>query len=420
MLRARVAGRLVADEGVRGIFVGRQPPLSGIRVVDAATFIAAPFTASILGEFGADVIKVEQPGTGDPLRDFGTHSSRGDTYCWLSEARNKKSITLDLRSPDGANLFRRLIADADILCENFRPGTLERWGLGPDDLQAINPKLIVLRISGYGQTGPYKDRPGFARIAHAFGGLAHLTGMPGGPPLTPGSTSLADYISGLYGVIGVMMALRERAASGLGQSIDLALYEPILRVLDELAPAYAACGTGRGRLGLGTSNACPHGHFRTKDGHWVAIACTNDKMFKRLAVIIGMRELASSDTYGKAIKRIAECDYINNLVGDWTGTLTRREVLDACIAGEVPCAPVNTIEDIFEDPHFAAREDLVTLVDEEIGEVVVPAVLPKLSATPGSVHSLGPKLGASNDEILGDLLGLGEEAIEALRQRGVI
>jgi succinyl-CoA:(S)-malate CoA-transferase subunit B len=400
--------------------VGRQPPLSGIRVIDAATFIAAPFTASILGEFGAEVIKVEQPGTGDPLRDFGTHSDRGDTYCWLSEARNKKSVTLNLRSPEGADLFRRLIADADILCENFRPGTLERWGLSPDDLQAINPKLIVLRISGYGQTGPYKDRPGFARIAHAFGGLAHLTGMPDGPPLTPGSTSLADYISGLYGVIGVMMALRERDASGLGQSIDLALYEPILRVLDELAPAYAAKGTGRGRLGLGTSNACPHGHFRTKDEHWVAIACTNDKMFKRLAVIIGMPELARPGAYDKAVRRIAECDYINGLVDDWTGSRTRREVLDDCIAGEVPCAPVNTIKDIFEDPHYAAREDLVTLVDEDIGDVVVPGVLPKLSATPGRIDSLGPGLGASNDEILRNLLGLDEETMETLREKGVV
>jgi len=400
--------------------VERPPPLSGIRVIDAATFIAAPFAASILGEFGAEVIKVEQPGVGDPLRDFGTHTERGDTFCWLSEARNKKSVTLDLRTSEGAALFRELIAKSDILCENFRPGTLERWGLGPDDLRTINPKLIVLRISGYGQTGPYKDRPGFARIAHAFGGLAHLTGMPDGPPLTPGSTSLADYISGLYGAIGVFTALRDRDRSGLGQSVDLALYEPILRLLDELAPAYAATGKQRGRLGLGTSNACPHGHFETGDGHWVAIACTNDKMFARLAEIIGRPELAAPESYGKAVRRIAESDFIDGVVGDWVRQRTRDEVLDTCISGEVPCAPVNTIEDIFNDPHYAARGDLVTLTDEQLGDIVVPASFPKLSATPGRVDSLGPTLGNANDEVFGDMLGLSKDAIAELRTKGII
>lgn len=398
----------------------RTPPLTGIRVIDAATFIAAPFAASILSEFGAEVIKIEQPGTGDPLRNFGTHSDRGDTFCWLSEARNKKSVTLDLRTAEGADLFRELVAKSDVLCENFRPGTLEGWGLGPDALQAINPKLIILRISGYGQTGPYSDRPGFARIAHAFGGLAHLTGMPGGPPLTPGSTSLADYISGLYGAIGVLVALRERDRSGLGQSIDLALYEPVLRMLDELVPAYAARGASRGRLGLGTSNACPHGHFRTADDHWVAIACTNDKMFRRLAGIMNMAELARPDTYGTAQRRIADNALIDGLVADWVGQRTRGEVIEACVAGAVPCAPVNAIEDIFADPHYAAREDLVSMHDDELGEIVVPASFPKLSATPGRIESLGPKLGSANSEVLGDMLGLSEAVIESLRAKGII
>ena len=216
-------------------------PLHGVRVIDLATFIAGPFTAAILSEFGAEVIKVEQPGLGDPLRKFGSPSARGDGYTWLSEQRNKKSVTLDLRQPDGAALFKRLVAEADILCENFRPGTMEKWGLGPDELKAVNPGLVLVRISGYGQTGPYKDRPGFARIAHAFGGLTHLTGVPDGPPLTPGSTSLADYISGLYGAVGALLALRSREEAG-GQVIDIALYESIFRVLDEMAPLYAATG----------------------------------------------------------------------------------------------------------------------------------------------------------------------------------
>ncbi len=400
--------------------VERRLPLANIRVVDAATFIAAPFTASILGEFGAEVIKVEQPAGGDPLRNFGTQTARGDTFCWLSEARNKKSVTLDLRQGEGAELFRRLVAEADVLCENFRPGTLERWGLGPDELQALNPGLVVLRISGYGQTGPYSARPGFARIAHAFGGLAHLTGMPGGPPLTPGSTSLADYISGLYGVVGVMMALRERENSGLGQIVDLALYEPILRILDELVPAYAGRGVTRGRLGLGTSNACPHGHFQTADGHWVAIACTNDKMWKRLTDIMERPELATAETYAKAARRITESAYIDGLVGAWVGGHGRDEVIAVCVAGEVPCAAVNAIEDIFEDPHLEAREDLLRVADELLGEVVVPNCFPRLSATPGRVDHLGPALGSANREVLCGLLGLSDEAFEALQGKGVI
>jgi len=399
--------------------VTRALPLAGIRVLDVATFIAAPFTASIFGEFGAEVIKVEQPGEGDPLRKFGTPAPGGDTFCWLSEARNKSSVTLDLRTPKGADLFRRLAAEADVVCENFRPGTLERWGLGYEALSAINPRIVMLRISGFGQTGPYRDRPGFARIAHAFGGLAHLTGMPGGPPLTPGSTSLADYMSGLYGAIGVLLALRERDRSGRGQSIDLALYEPILRVLDDLAPAYAALGVGRDRLGLGTSNACPHGHFQTGDGSWVAIACTSDKMFARLAEMMGRKELAAADRYATAARRIADSAAVNRLVEEWVGARTREAVLEACVEGEVPCAPVNTIADIFADPHYAARADLVTVKDEA-GEAVVPASFPKLSETPGRVTQLGPRLGSGNEDVFGRLLGLSAREVASLKAEGVI
>jgi crotonobetainyl-CoA:carnitine CoA-transferase CaiB-like acyl-CoA transferase len=395
-------------------------PLAGIRVLDIATFIAAPFAASMMSEFGAEVIKIEQPGSGDPLRKFGTPSDRGDTFCWLSEARNKKSVTLDLRKRQGADLFRRLVADADVVCENFRPGTLEGWGLGYDALAAINPRLVMLRISGYGQDGPYRNRPGFARIAHAFGGLAHLTGMPGGPPLTPGSTSLADYVSGLYGALGVLLALRSRDTTGRGQSIDLALYEPILRMLDDLAPAYAALGIVRDRLGLGTSNACPHGHFETADGAWVAIACTNDKMFERLAQLMGRPDLARPETYGTAARRIADNKMIDGLVSAWVGGQPREQVLERCVAGEVPCALVSTIADIFADPHCAARGNLQSINDATIGAVVVPSPLPRLSETPGQVSGLGPTLGNANDEILGGLLGLGAEEIMALRREGVI
>ena len=396
-------------------------PLAGIRVLDLATFIAGPFTAAILSEFGAEVIKVEQPGHGDPLRAFGTPSRRGDGYCWLSEQRNKKSITLDLRKPDGAALFKRLIANADAACENFRPGTLEKWGLGYDVLSALNPGLVLLRISGYGQDGPYKDRPGFARIAHAFGGLSYLTGMPGGPPLTPGSTSLADYISGLYGAVGVLLALRARAATGKGQEIDVALYESIFRVLDEMAPLYAATGFVRPRLGLGTANVCPHGHFECGDGEWVAIACTSDKMWARMAEVLGRPALADDARYRTAAKRVENRDDVDGLVSAFTLSMPRAQAMEKCVAGDVPIAPIYSIADTFSDPQYKARQTIVGMTEPETGEeVAVPNVLPRLSATPGRIASLGPPLGNANREVYGGELGLSDAEIAALQEQGVI
>lgn len=395
-------------------------PMEGVRVLDCATFVAAPFAASILSEFGAEVIKIENPRDGDPWRRYGTPTERGDTLAWLSEARNKQSITLDLRTPEGADLFKQLVAQSDIVCENFRPGTLERWGLGWDVLSQINPKLVLLRVSGYGQTGPYRDRPGFARIAQAFGGLTHLAGLPDGPPVTPGSTSLADYMTGLYGAIGILLALRARDANGRGQVIDIGLYESIFRALDELAPAYARDGVVRDREGIGTRNACPHGHFPAGDGKWVAIACTSDRMFERLAEVMGKPELAAEDAYRTSAQRLAEREKVDGLVADFTRSLTRDEVIARCEAGSVPCGAVNTIADIFEDPQFAARENLVTLQDPEVGDVVIPAVVPKLSDTPGRVSTLGPRLAEANAAVFGRLLGLSEERIAELKAKNVI
>ena len=395
-------------------------PLEGVRILDIATFIAAPFAATVLSEFGAEVIKVEQPGVGDPWRRYGTATERGDTLAWLTEARNKTSITLDLRRPEGVELFKQLVAVSDAVCENFRPGTLERWGLGWDVLSEINPGLVLLRVSGYGQTGPYKDRPGFARIAQAFGGLSHLAGMPGGPPVTPGSTSLADYTTGLYGAIGILVALKGRDQTGRGQVIDIGLYESIFRFLDELAPAYAREGIVRDREGIGTRNACPHGHFPTGDGKWVAIACTSDRMFERLAQVMGRPELAAADTYRTMPQRLADRETVDGLVSDFTRSMSQAELLAKCDAGEVPCGAVNSIADIFEDPQFAARENLVTLTEPDVGEVVVPGVVPKLSETPGRIDSLGPALGSGNHAVYGDMLGLSADEIAALREKGVI
>ncbi len=396
-------------------------PLSAIRVLDAATFIAAPYTAAIMGEFGAEVIKVEQPGVGDPFRRFGTPSERADsTLAWLSEGRNKKSITLDLRNPEGAGLFKRLVAVSDVVCENFRPGTLEKWGLGWEELRRINPGLVMLRVSGYGQTGPYRDRPGFARVAHAVGGLSNLAGMPGEPPVTPGSTSLADYLSGLYGALGVLLALRHRDAGGGGQMIDIGLYEAVFRVLDEIAPAYGRQGIVRRREGTGTANACPHGHFPTRDAKWLAIACTSDKMFARLAEAMGRAELASADLYGPQRRRLAARDEVDRLVGAWTRSLNLDQVMAKCLEHGVPGGPLNTIADIFADPQFAARGNLVRFLEDGLDEVVIPSVIPSLSETPGRITNLGPALGSANDEVYGELLGLSSDDIAKLRRDKVI
>lgn len=379
-------------------------PLDGVRVLDIATFIAAPFAATMLGEFGAEVIKIEHPSGGDPMRVFGTPTEApGQTLAWLSEARNKHSVTLDFKSEEGVRVFKELAKRADVIVENFRPGTLEKWGIGPDVLHEINPKLVIARISGYGQTGPYRDRPGFARIAHAVGGLTHLAGLPGGPPVTPGSTSLADYISGYYGLIGILLALRVVERTGKGQVIDVALYESIFRVLDEIAPLYGKKGIVRQPEGLSTRNACPHGHFPCADGKWVAIACTSDRMWDRMARnVLNKPELAES--HPKTADRLADRDLIDGTVEAFTKSHAQADVVRLCTEGDVPCGSINSIADIFEDPHFAARETMTRFMDEKLGEIVVPSVLPRLSETPGEITHLGPELGDWNDYVLNTLI----------------
>ncbi len=396
-------------------------PLEGVRVLDIATFVAAPFASTIMSEFGAEVIKVENPQGGDPWRHYGTKTARnGDTLAWMTESRNKTSVTLDLRTPEGVDILKQLVKVSDVMCENFRPGTLEKWGLGWDVLNAINPGLVLLRVSGYGQTGPYKQRPGFARIAQAFGGLTHLAGMPDGPPVTPGSTSLADYTSGLYGAVGIMMALKSRDQTGEGQVIDMALYESIFRFLDEMVPAYAKDGTVRQREGMGTKLACPHGHFQTGDDKWVSIACTSDRMFERLAKVMEQPELARPDMYQMTAQRIASRETVDGLVTEFTRSYRQSEVLQRCTDGDVPCGAINSVADIFEDPQFEARENLLRFVDPEAGEIVIPGVIPKLSKTPGRVKHVGPPIGNGIDSIYGDLLGMSASEIAALKEKGVI
>ncbi len=395
-------------------------PLQGIRVLDVASFLAGPFAATQLAEFGAEVIKVEMPGIGDNLRRFGTPTDCGDSLVWLSEARNKKSVTLDLRTPDGADILKQLVAHADILIENFQPGTLEGWGVGWEDLRRHNGKLIMVRITGYGQTGPYKGRPGFGRIGNAFGGLSFLAGDPDRPPSTPGSPTIPDYLAGVYGAFGAMMALRAREMTGEGQFIDIGLYEPIFRFLDELPGAYHKNGFIRQRMGPAMKNAVPHSHYPTKEGRWIAIACTSDKIFERLAGLIGRPEVAGDGIFGTYPQRDERREEVDRMVTDWTSGLTRDEALQRCAEAQVPCGMVAAIDEIFEDAQYQARENIVLFDDPRAGEVAVQNVVPRMSGTPGAIESLGPAVGAHNQEIYGGLLGMSDAQVQDLAAKKVI
>ena len=394
-------------------------PLTGIRVLDIACFIAAPYAATIMGEFGADVIKVEHPNGGDPWRRYGTRTNLPDqSLAWLNEARNKRSITLDLSKKEGAEVLKKLIKTADVVCENFRPGTLEKWGLGWEILKKINPGLILLRVSGYGQTGPYKDRPGFARIAHAYGGLTYLSGIPGEIPVTPGSTSLGDYMTGMNGCIGIMMALRHREATGEGQVVDCALFESVFRALDEIAPRYAADGFIRQPEGAGTLNACPHGHFPSGDGKFLAIACTTDKMFERLTIAMERGDLL--EKFGDQATRLNNRVQVLKEVEKWTRSFPREKIIDVSTRNGVPAGSINSIADIFEDEHFKAREAIKYLKVPGVGDVAVPNVFPTLSETPGTIDNLGPGLGDHNKDLYREELGLSDSELQSLKESGVI
>lgn len=396
-------------------------PMSGVRVIDVGTFLAGPYAASILGEFGAEILKVEHPIAGDPMRLFGTQTKRHDaTLAWLSEGRNRKSVTIDLRQQEGVQLFLKLVAKSDVLIENFRPGVMEEWGLGWEELSAANPGLVMLRVSGYGQTGPYRRRSGIAHIAHAFGGLSYLAGFPGETPVLPSTAPLGDYMASLYGAIGIMLALRHREKTGRGQVIDIGIYEAVFRQLDEIAAAYGLFGKVREREGSGSFVAVPHGHFRTNDDKWVAIACTTDKMFERLAEAMEHPELASAGLYGEQRKRLAARDQVNQLVIEWVGALTRDEVLQRCLDKEVPVGKVNSIADIFEDEHFQARHNLARVDEDGLGEVVIPGVIPTLSETPGRITNLGPPLGNATYEVMRELLEISGDEIKRLRQHKII
>jgi len=397
--------------------------LDSVRVLDLATYLAAPVCATLLGEFGAEVIKVEQPRVGDDLRRLGRAAGpdAGGSYWWFVESRNKKSITCNLRDPEGQALIRHLIAESHVVTENFRPGTLERWNLGWEALSAIRRSLVMVRISAFGQTGPSRERPGFGRIAAAVGGLAYLSGYPDRPPVSPGTPTVPDYLAGVFGAVGALVALRHAERTGEGQVVDLALYEPVLRVLDDAIAVYGATGHVRERIGSGTESAVPHNHFLTRDGRWIAIACTNDRMFARLLQAMGRTDLTGDPRMATTPARLAHRALVDELVAGWVAAREAPEALAALEAAEVPSSLVASVRDLFEDAHVRARENIVSVALPLLGRLAMPGVVPRLTLTPGRIDAAGPaRPGEHNEEIYGARLGLSREALARLAERGVI
>jgi len=394
--------------------------LDGLVVLDCATFVAAPFCCTLLGEFGASVIKVEQPGVGDDLRRLGRRAASGQPDWWLVESRNKKSITCNLRAGEGQALLKRLAASADVLAENFRPGTMERWGLGWEDLRAVNRGLVMVRISAFGQTGPARERPGFGRIAAAVSGASYLSGHPDRPPVSPGTPTIPDYLAGAFGALGALIALRHRESTGEGQVVDVGLYEPMLRMLDELIPVYGATGYVRERIGSATEYVVPHNHYETRDRGWIAIACTNDRMFERLAVK-AMSQPALVSEFPTMAARLARRDEVDAAVARWVAALDATEALARLDAAEVPCSRVASVRDIFDDAQVHARGNILELPSPLGGLLQMVGVVPRLSATPGEVRHAGPlEVGADNEEIYCGRLGLSREELAALAAKNVV
>lgn len=393
-------------------------PLAGIRVLELGQLIAAPFATKILAEFGAEVIKVESPKDGDPLRTW-RKMHEGTSLWWYLQSRNKKSIAVNLKSPDGLALVKDLAASADVVVENFRPGGLEKLGLGWDVLSALNPKLIMVRISGYGQTGPYRDRPGFGAIGESMGGIRFTTGSPDSPPARVG-VSIGDTLASLHGVIGALMALLHvRTGGGAGQVVDVSLVESVFNVMESLVPEYDLLGEVRTRSGGALPGITPSNTYPSKDGGFVVIAGNSDPIFRRLMTVIGRPDLAEDPALRGNDGRSAVAAMLDGVIGDWTGARSVEEALEALAAADVPAGRIFSVADIVADPHYAARD---MILDAELPggtRVKMPGIVPKLTGTPGAVRWQGPALGAHTDAVLADL-GRDAETIERLRREGAI
>ena len=399
-------------------------PLAGLKVLELGQLIAGPFAAKTLADFGADVIKVEPPGSGDPLRQWRL-MHEGTSVWWEVQSRNKRSLALDLKQPEARDIVRRLAAESDVLVENFKPGVMEAWGLGYDTLSAANPGLVMLRISGYGQTGPYKDRPGFGVVAEAMGGLRHLTAEPGRVPVRVG-VSIGDTLASLHGVIGILMALQHRHATvsadapkGRGQVIDVALYEAVFNCMESLLPEFSAFGAVRGAAGSALPGIAPSNAYRCQDGGYALIAGNGDSIFKRLMAAIGRDDLGRDPALAGNAGRVARVAEIDAAIGDWAAPRSVAEVLAALNAAHVPAGRIYTARDIADDPHYRARGMLQRITSAQGLSIETPGIVPSLSATPGSIRRRAPALGEDSEAVLREI-GVTPEQLAALRERGVL
>ena len=400
-------------------------PLAGVRVLDLGTRIGAPFAATLLADLGADVIKVELPGQGDFMRTIGPFVDDYSLF-WAVEGRNKRSVTCDLRKPAGQALVKKLVAVSDVVVENFQPGTLEGWGLGYDDLAAVNPGVILTRVSVYGQDGPYRDRPGLDRNGIALGGLLYITGYPDRPPVRPGLI-VSDYLTGVFNAFAIVAALHEREKRARetgqpprGQWVDLALYESILRIMEHTLASYDRLGLVREREGNRLRNSAPLDNWETQDGKWICIIAAGDGLFPRLCRAMGREDLLQDPRFTTMAVRALHGDEINGVVASWVKAHTSREIQDVLERHEVPFGVAYSVADIFADPHVAARGDVVTVDDPQIGPVRMQGVYPRFSRTPGAIRRGAPKLGEHNADVYGGLLGLSADEIGALRTQKVI
>ena len=396
-----------------------QSPLAlcNLRVIELGQLIAGPFAAKTLADFGADVIKIEPPTTGDPLRKWRLLKD-GTSVWWQIQSRNKRSIALDLKQAEAQDIVRQLVKDADVLIENFRPGAMEGWGLGPDELLAINPKLIMLRISGYGQTGPYRDKPGFGVVAEAMSGLRHLTAEPGRVPVRVG-VSIGDTLASLHGVIGILLALHERHTSGKGQVIDVALYEAVFNCMESLLPEFSAFGAVREAAGSALPGIAPSNAYKCQDGGYVLIAGNGDSIFKRLMQTMGRDDLGLDAGLTDNAGRVQRVEEIDAAIGAWTATLSVAQVLELLDAASVPAGRIYNVADITADPHYQARDMILQTVMADGSTLALPGIVPKLSRTPGAHSRNAPEIGQDTDAVLQDI-GLTAAQIQALKDKGIV
>jgi formyl-CoA transferase len=392
-------------------------PLSGLKVIELGQLIAGPFAAKTLADFGAEVIKIEPPSGGDPLRTWRLLKD-GTSVWWQVQSRNKRSLALDLRQPEGQDIVRQLATHADVLIENFRPGAMESWGLGPDALHALNPQLIILRISGYGQTGPYKDRPGFGVVAEAMSGLRHLTAEPGRVPVRVG-VSIGDTLASLHGVIGILMALHERKTSNQGQVIDMALYEAVFNCMESLLPEYSAFGAIRQAAGSALPGIAPSNAYCCSDGAYALIAGNGDSIFKRLMSAIGRDDLGNDPDLAHNAGRVKRIIEIDDAIGQWTAQLSCEAALAVLEKAQVPSGRIYNVADIANDPHYQARDMIQAVQMPDGTSIAVPGIIPKLSRTPGGHKTNAPSLGQDTDNVLKEL-GISVDQINAMRAKGIV